>query len=99
MYHHPPDDLLLCTHVDDFLLTATSASLALHFHTHYSLHHDCTFFIAGTSVSIDSIWDCDASTLFLSWVTLIDRLLEQEFEGIMRRENLASNDLQYNPGT
>jgi hypothetical protein len=29
---------------------------------------------------------------------LIDCLLEQEFGGIMCRERLTSNDLQYNPG-
>ena len=36
--------------------------------------------------------------MYLSQATLIDRLLEQEFEGIMCREQLTSNDLRYNPG-
>ena len=83
MYHHPPDDMLLCTHVDDFLLAASSLSLARRFHTHYSLHHDCKFFIAGTFVGIDIIRDRDARKMYLSQATLIDRLFEQEFGGIM----------------
>jgi hypothetical protein len=95
MYHHPPDDMLLCTHVDDFLLAATSVSLALRFYTHYSLHHDCKFFIAVTFVGIDIIRDRYARKHYLSQATLIDRLLEQEFEGIMRRENL---DLRFLAG-
>ncbi len=28
IYNHPPDEMLCCTHVDDFLLSATSLSLA-----------------------------------------------------------------------
>ena len=98
MYHHTPDDMLLCTHVDDFLLAASSLCLARRFHAHYSLHHDCKFFIAGTFVGIDIIRDRDARKMYLSQATLIDRLLEQEFEGIMCREQLTSNDLRYNPG-
>ena len=73
-------------------------SLARRFHTHYSLHHDCKFFITGTFVGIDIIRDRDARKMYLSQATLIDRLLEQEFGGIMCREHLTSNDLQYNPG-
>ena len=98
MYHNPPDEMFLCTHVDDFLLAATSLSLAKRFHAHYSLHHDCKFFIAGTFVGMDIIRDRDARRMYLSQAALIDRLLEQEFEGIMSRENLTGNDLRYNPG-
>jgi hypothetical protein len=36
--------------------------------------------------------------MYLSQAILLDRLLEQEFAGIMRRGNLTSNDLRYIPG-
>jgi hypothetical protein len=98
MYYHPPDEMLLCTHVDDFLLSATTGPLARRFYAHYSLSHDCKFFVAGTYVGIDVLRDRDARKMYLSQTALIDRLLEQEFAGIMRRENLTSNDLHYNPG-
>ena len=98
MYHHPPDEMLLCTHVDDFLLASSSLALAKRFRAHYSLHHDCKFFIAGTFVGIDIVRDRDARKMYLSQAALIDRLLEQEFAGIMSRENLSSNDLRFNPG-
>jgi hypothetical protein len=98
IYYHPPDEMLLCTHVDDFLLSATTSSLARRFYAHYSLSHDCKFFVARTYVGIDILRDRDARKMYLSQTTLIDRLLEQEFAGIMRRENLTKNDLQYNPG-
>ncbi len=36
--------------------------------------------------------------MYLSQAALFDRLLEQEFAGILRGENLTSNDLRFNPG-
>jgi hypothetical protein len=36
--------------------------------------------------------------MYLSQAALIDRLLEQDFAGILRSENLISNDLRFNPG-
>ena len=98
MYHHPPDEMLLCTHVDDFLLSATSFTLAKRLYAHYSLHHDCKFFIAGTFVGIDIVRDRDARKMYISQSALIDRLLESEFNGIMSREELTGNDLSFNPG-
>ncbi len=44
MYNHPPDEMLLCPHVNVFLLSATSLSLARRFYAHYSLARDCKFF-------------------------------------------------------
>jgi hypothetical protein len=44
MHHHPLDDMLLCTYVNDFLLAASSLCLAQRSHHHYSLHYDCNFF-------------------------------------------------------
>jgi len=98
MYYHPPDEMYLCTHVDDFLLSATTTPLAQRFHAHYALSYACKFFLARTFVGLDILRDRDARKMFLSQTALIDRLLEQEFEGIMRRENLTRNDLHYNPG-
>jgi hypothetical protein len=98
MYNRPPDVMLLCTHVDDFLLAASTLALAERFHAHYRLHHLCKFGLAATFVGIDIIRDRSARRIYLSQATLIDRLLEQEFAGIMRRENLTGNDLRYNPG-
>ncbi len=98
MYYHPPDEMLLCTHVDDCLLSATDGPLARRFYAHYFLSHNCKFFVAGTFVGIDILQDSDASKMYLSQAVLTDRLLEQEFAGIMRRENITSNDLRYNPG-
>ncbi len=93
MYNHPPDEMLLCTHVDDILLSATTVSLARRFYAHCSLSHDCRFLIAGTFVGIDILRDRYARKMYLSQAVLIDCLLEQEFAGIMLRENLTSNDL------
>ncbi len=45
----------------------------------------------GTFVRIDIPRDRDASKMCLSQAALIDRLLEQEFLGILRRENLTSS--------
>jgi hypothetical protein len=98
MYHSFLDKMLLCTHVDDFPLAASSLCLAQSFHAHYSLHCDCKFFIARPCVGIDIILDLDAIKTYLSQTTLINRLLEQELGGIMCHEHLTSNDLQYNPG-
>jgi hypothetical protein len=55
-------------------------------------------FVAGTFVGIIILWDRNARKMYLSQAVLIDSLLEQEFAGIMRSENLISNDLRYNPG-
>jgi hypothetical protein len=57
MYNHPPDEMLLCTHVDDFLLSATTLSLARRFYSHYSLSHDCKFVIARNFVGVDILRD------------------------------------------
>jgi hypothetical protein len=51
---------------------------------HYSLSHDCKFFIAGTFVGIDIVRDRDARKMYLSQAALIDLLLEQGLEGILR---------------
>ena len=98
MYHSFLDKMLLCTHVDDFPLAASSLCLAQSFHAHYSLHCDCKFFIARPCVGIDIILDLDAIKTYLSQTTLINRLLEQELGCIMCHEHLTSNDLRYNPG-
>jgi hypothetical protein len=98
MYHHPLDDMLLCTYVNGFLLAASSLCFAQRFHHHYSLHYDCKFFIAGTHVGMDIIQDLDASNLYLSQATLINCLLEKKLGGIMCSEQLTSNGFQYNPG-
>ena len=98
MYYHPPDEMYLCTHVDDFLLSATTTPLARRFYAHYALSFDCKFFLASTFVGLEILRDRDARKIYLSQTALIDRLLEQEFEGIMRRENLTRDDLHYNPG-
>ncbi len=96
--HYPPDILLLCTHVDDFLLAASSRVLAVRFYDHYRGHHKCEFGIAATFVGIDISRDRSTPRIYLSQTSLVDRLLEQEFAGIIRREKLTGNDLRYNPG-
>ncbi len=52
----------------------------------------------GSFVGIDILWGRDACKMYLSQAALIDRLLEQEFAGIMHSDNLTSNYLCYNPG-
>jgi hypothetical protein len=81
MYNHFPDEMLLCTHVNDFLLSANNVSLARRFYAHYSLSHACKFVIAGTFVGLDILRDREARKMYLSQVVLIDHLLEQEFNG------------------
>jgi hypothetical protein len=66
MYNHPPDAMLLGTHVHDFLLSDTALSLARLLYAHLSLSHDCKVFTAGTFVGLDIIWDRDASNMYLS---------------------------------
>jgi hypothetical protein len=61
MYNNPPDEMLLCTDVDGFLLLSTALSLARRFFAHYSLSHDCNFFKAGTFVGLDIVRDRDAT--------------------------------------
>jgi hypothetical protein len=73
-------------------------SMPLRFCDHYRGHHKCKFGIAATFVGIDITRDRSTHRIYLSHTTLVDRLLEQEFAGIMRREKLTGNDLRYNPG-
>ena len=49
---------------------------------------------AGLHIIRDSL----AQRIYLSQALLLDRLLEKEFLGIMRREGLTGNGLGYNPG-
>jgi hypothetical protein len=74
MYNHPPDEMLLCTHVNDFLLSATSLSLARRFYAHYSLCHDGKFFTAGTFVGLEMPVKCIFPRLLLSIVCLSKNL-------------------------
>jgi hypothetical protein len=67
------------------LMSMISFSQQGDFNDHYSLSHDGKFFTAGTFVGLEIIRDRDARKMYLSHATLIDRLLEQEFAGIMRR--------------
>ena len=98
MYCESSDKMLLCTHVDDFLLASSSEDIALRFEQYYSKHHKCKFGAAGEFVGLHIVRDRDSRRIYLSQSALIDRLLEQEFAGIMRREGLTGNDLRYNPG-
>jgi hypothetical protein len=98
MYSKPSDEMLLCPHVDEFLLSTTTLALTLCSYDHYSRHCACKFFVAGTFDGLDIVRDCDASKMYLSQAALIDILLEQEFSGIMSSEHLTSHDLRYNPG-
>ena len=75
MYHHHPNNMLLWTHDDAFLLTASSVWIALRFNTHYSLHHDCKFFRAqaGTVVGIDQLHEqAFAVIMYCTQFTSID---------------------------
>jgi hypothetical protein len=98
LYHLPPDNMLLCTHVDDLLLSAAGHVIANRLYLHYGLHHRSKFSVAGTFVGIDIIRHRAARCNFLSQATLIDRLLEHEFSDITSRNNLTGNGLRYNPG-
>ncbi len=106
MYHHPPDHMLLCTHVDDFRLASSILCLA-------QLIIDCIMIfiliiaciMIANSLLLELLLVLTLSgivmpvkCMYLSQATLIDRLLEQEFARIMCREHLTSTDLQYNPG-
>ena len=77
--------MYLCTHVDDFLLSATTTPLARWFYAHYALSYDCKFSLASTFVGLEILRDRDARKMYLSQTALIDRLLEQEFEGITQK--------------
>ncbi len=96
MYHHLLDELLLCSHVDDFLFAASVRALLNGF----------TFIMGCITKANPALWYfCWKMTLsvivllvvFISEATLIVRLLEQEISDIMRRENLTSDGHRYNP--
>ena len=64
--YHSPDAMLLCTHVDDLLPSASTTPLAWLFYSHYALSHDCKFFLARTFVGIDILLDRAAHKMYLS---------------------------------
>jgi len=97
MYCESPDKMLLCSHVDDFLLAASSEGSAHHFEKYCSKHHNCHFGLAEEFVGIHIVLDC-GQCIYLSQSALIARLLEQEFAGIMCSAGLAGNNLCYSPG-
>jgi hypothetical protein len=90
--------MLLGTHVDDFMLAASSTALAYKFASHFGQYFSCKKIIAREFVRMYIIRDRDARKIYLSQALLIDRLLETEFAVIMQREGLTGNDLRYNPG-
>ena len=99
LYIRPPrDSMLLGTHVDDFMLAASSTNLADKFAAHFGQSFSCKKSIAREFVGMYIIRDQNARKIYLSHCLLIDRLLETEFDGIMQREGLTGNDLRYNPG-
>ena len=99
LYLCPPhDSMLLGTHVDDFMVAASSTALADKFAAHFGKTFSCKKSIAREFVGMHIIRDRAARKIYLSQALLIDRLLETEFDGIMQREGLTGNDLRYNPG-
>jgi len=94
----PHDSMLLGTHVDDFMLAASSTNLADKFAAHFGQSFSCKKSIAREFVGMYIIRDQNARKIYLSHCLLIDRLLETEFDGIMQREGLTGYDLLYNPG-
>jgi hypothetical protein len=99
MYYRPPNDqMLLGTHVDDFLLSSTSTSLANSFALHFGTRFTCKMTIAREHVGLNIIRDLQAYHIYLSQTMLIDRLLDKESSGIMTREGLTGNNLRHNPG-
>ena len=82
MYCEPPDKMLLYSDVDDFLLAASSEGIAHHFEKYCSKHHKCHFGLAEEFVGIHIVLDC-CHSIYLSQSALIDRLLGQEFAGII----------------
>jgi hypothetical protein len=72
MYHHPPDEMLLCSHVACFLLAASGHALAKRFYIHHGLHHKCKFGLAGTFAGFDIIRDRAARRLSFSGCSYSD---------------------------
>ena len=93
MYCDSSDKMLLCTHVDDFLLASSSKDIVPRFEQYYSKHHKCKFGAAGEFFGLHIVRDRDSRRIYLSQSALIDRLLEQEFAGIMCCEGLTGNYL------
>ena len=93
------DQMLLGTHVDDFLLAASSLILAQSFALYFGKRFKCKMSVAHEFVGLHIIRDRLARRIYLSQALLLDRLLEKEFMGIMSREGLTGNDLRYNPGS
>ncbi len=86
MYNHPPDEMLLCTHVNDFFLSATSLSLqvARLFYDNYTMIIVCLMIVNSSLLGlllvlilfgIEMLVKCIFPRLLLSTVCLSKNLL------------------------
>ncbi len=91
MFNNPPDEIFVCTHVNDFYPQLLLCILQGDFMLIIVCRMIVNFSMPGLLLVL-------IYKMYLSQATLIDHLLEQEFAVIMHREHLTSNDLRYNPG-
>ena len=85
-YYDPPEDeMLMCTHVDDFLITHSNVRIGNRFHVFYAKHYTCKYGPASEYVGLRLIRARALRQIFLSQSLLLDQLLEREYKGILLR--------------
>ena len=100
LLHDPAksEELLLCTHVDDAAVGATSDSLFQEFVAFFSAHFQCKWSILRDIIGLHVIRNIATRKIYLSQEALTDRLLEQESPGLLRRQGLTGNEGRFSSG-
>jgi len=85
-YYDPPEDeILMCTHVDDFLLAHSNSRIGNRFDEFYGQHYTRRYGPATEYVGIRITRDRSQRQMFLSQALLLEQLLEREYQGILIR--------------
>jgi len=85
-YYDPPaDEIIMCTHVDDFLLAHSNPQIGKRFDEFYGQHYTRRYGPASEYVGLRITRDRTLRQMFLSQGLLLDQLLEREFQGILIR--------------
>ena len=83
------------THVDDFLVSVKPASFFCEFCKYYSQFFASTYGVASEFVGLHIVRDRERRRIYIDQTLLIERILDQHYDGIMEREGLKGNDRQH----
>ena len=83
------------THVDDFLVSVKPASFFFEFCKYYSQFFASTYGVASEFVGLHIVRDRARRRIYIDQTLLIERILDQHYDGIMEREGLKGDDRQH----